>query len=583
MDLIPTSGQDVELSGPGIVTGTVTDQFGDPLSNAGVTVWLSGEFISGSDTNWDGSFEIGGLPLTELVLRAEFYDDSLDLAPAQISFELSTDDPETVVDVELTEGGTLVGSVSQADTLQPLGDVTVLVLDADSHQIVAREWLSGHADFVIGRLPSGDYLVKLMVSPVYGATVEQDVQLTAAGGNYWTTDDPTGTSDVAEASRITVESGAVVSGIDMQLGVGSGIVGVVKVSTLDGPVTLPARRELSVLVERFVNGSWVPQEESMGGTDGYALGGFFAVTGLAEGHYRVTLHDSTFGNRALVDHQFEVDTVAGQLTDVGEKVLEIAVPTTAPSATDLAQLDERIVQLLNGLVGAPEEAEAGDEITISVGAQYAGEWIGVTANSTPTLLGSWVQVGADGTVSVAVPRDLTGSHRLVVQDADAFPMGWSSIELAPAAEGTDDTDGDTGESDGGETGSGEETGNSDGASENSGGSQGTTGGPTAGNPGSSTGGNARGDQPVADNSQSGIDSAPDDEAAAEDGAAPEADAPAPAPNAEADTAEEADDALAVQEPAADDSSAWIMWVIIGGVVLLVLLAVGGFALARRRA
>lgn len=66
---------------------------------------------------------------------------------------------------------------------------------------------------------------------------------------------------------------------------------------------------------------------------------------------------------------------------------------------------------------------------MDVGEEFAGEWVSVWANSTPTALGGWVQVSANGTVPASIPSGLVGSHRIAVQDADLQTIGWAPITL----------------------------------------------------------------------------------------------------------------------------------------------------------
>ena len=79
---------------------------------------------------------------------------------------------------------------------------------------------------------------------------------------------------------------------------------------------------------------------------------------------------------------------------------------------------------------SPDPVEAGDEITIQVGADRAGQQVRVVLFSTPRDLG-FATVAADGTVKVTIPADMAaGVHRVAVYDAAGALIGWQDITVA---------------------------------------------------------------------------------------------------------------------------------------------------------
>jgi hypothetical protein len=87
-----------------------------------------------------------------------------------------------------------------------------------------------------------------------------------------------------------------------------------------------------------------------------------------------------------------------------------------------------------GGISGPATARIGDPITLQVGAERAGEWVQVWLHSTPTALGGWTKVAADGTVRAVIPASVQpGTHTLVVQDAANGVIGWITLEVLPAA------------------------------------------------------------------------------------------------------------------------------------------------------
>ncbi|GGH37746.1 hypothetical protein [Microbacterium album] len=97
----------------------------------------------------------------------------------------------------------------------------------------------------------------------------------------------------------------------------------------------------------------------------------------------------------------------------------------APAADDLVDVNR-------GGVVVPREVTAGGSVSVSVGADRAGETVHGWLFSTPTALGSAV-VAADGTVAFAVPDGVApGAHRLAVTDAAGQLVGWGEIVVLAA-------------------------------------------------------------------------------------------------------------------------------------------------------
>lgn len=77
----------------------------------------------------------------------------------------------------------------------------------------------------------------------------------------------------------------------------------------------------------------------------------------------------------------------------------------------------------------PDTVKAGDEVTIQVGADRAGQKVRVVLFSAPTDLG-FATVAADGTVRVTIPADMAdGVHRVAVYDIDGNLIGWQDITV----------------------------------------------------------------------------------------------------------------------------------------------------------
>jgi hypothetical protein len=82
-----------------------------------------------------------------------------------------------------------------------------------------------------------------------------------------------------------------------------------------------------------------------------------------------------------------------------------------------------------GSVLAPATATPGERITVSVGAQYAGEQVTVWLYSTPVQIAAGA-LDASGRIVVTVPADASlGEHRLAVYAADGELLGWTGLRI----------------------------------------------------------------------------------------------------------------------------------------------------------
>src|SRR5690625_1152903 len=106
------------------------------------------------------------------------------------------------------------------------------------------------------------------------------------------------------------------------------------------------------------------------------------------------------------------------------------IPGVAPSEDDLDAA-------LEGAITAPDEAQAGDTVTIAIDGAYEGDKVGVWRFSTPVYLGSQI-IDADGNVTVSLPVETAvGEHKIAAWNgADEALIGWDTIAIV-----TDDGDG----------------------------------------------------------------------------------------------------------------------------------------------
>lgn len=115
-------------------------------------------------------------------------------------------------------------------------------------------------------------------------------------------------------------------------------------------------------------------------------------------------------------------------------------PATTPAAPGVEELTPALQGPSAGITG---DVVPGGTITVLVGEQYAGQWVTAWLYSTPQQLGGWHLVQADGTISVTLPNDVSGEHRLVILDVEGDVLVWYDLDI-PAAGGQPATGGQTG-------------------------------------------------------------------------------------------------------------------------------------------
>ncbi|GAB3598234.1 Ig-like domain repeat protein [Microbacterium tumbae] len=139
----------------------------------------------------------------------------------------------------------------------------------------------------------------------------------------------------------------------------------------------------------------------------------------------VSAHGTQF--RAIATNAF------GEVT-TGVATLDVAPvqPAEEPSAPTIGDEDEGGFEVIS---------IEGRTVTVRVPAEYENTWLGVHLHSDPVFLG-WTLV-RDGELTVTVPADAYGEHRLSFVSADGDLLGWAAITLpaAPVDGGDDDADG----------------------------------------------------------------------------------------------------------------------------------------------
>ncbi len=431
----------------GTITGTVVDEHGQAVDGADVSVSIPG--LSEADqpsslpfatTDSDGHFELDQVPLTTVSVSADYYpfdDQSESYAPAVQTVDLSAANENSDLSFALVPGSSISGTVSVDGGTIP-SDELVNVRDASTGDPVGFGQVNSQSGaYIVNGLAAGNYILQFEEPLDQSA----DAPPTSAGQAYWVSGTPYGSTSLSDATVITVGSGASLSGHDMSLHSGGEIHGTVQIQTSSGPVTIPSGKVVNIDIYRE-DGSNSPALLDLATGEASAYNnGQFTLWGLAPGNYALKFSDPYQGNTALTTQYSggadsltgaaQITVSAGGVTNIGNVVMSTAVPDDSPDAVNSESFSADQLDGLQDQIATDPTITAGDPVTVNVGADLAGQWVAVWANSVALPMSTWVQVAADGTVQATVPSTLSGSHRVVVEDASQQPVGWTAVTVLP--------------------------------------------------------------------------------------------------------------------------------------------------------
>lgn len=296
------TGIDSSLAPSAAVTGTVRDATtGDPV--AGVRVWV--ETATGmypGTTGSDGTYRVAGLPSGDCRVSFEapqlgyprrYYEDAETYATAT-PIALGAGQTAGGIDMRLTKGGSIVGTVTAADDGSPVADMNVVIHEADTGSYVLSTQTDEAGRYVAPGLPDGDYLVEFSSS---GA-------LNYVGVYY------DGRS-AAQADRVTVAKGTETT-VDQAVATGGRVVGVVRADD-DGSAVANAW----VTVSATIDGVWFSHDAQ---TD---EDGRYSVGGLPTGTFSVYVSPPSDGFLVSANVGGAIPVTAGQDTTMAEVRLAV--------------------------------------------------------------------------------------------------------------------------------------------------------------------------------------------------------------------------------------------------------------------
>ena len=439
-----------EVAGTNSVSGTVRTSLNRPIENMYVNLRTeAGLYIPGVQTDANGQFEISGLADGDYVISSSSYSSSYGMSEARFSINGA----DVIQDLTLAPSGLITGSVLDGDG-KPVSCAVVTAYRVNSDGTRGELVSSSMADYGTPQAPgAGTYSLSYLAQGNYFLRLSQQCWNTTTpvttnfASGFWSNSNP-GITDTAQIS-VSVTAGAVTADKNFVVGnTGAAMSGTIVTATPQGEVALSVGKYALVSIYKLVSGTYQVQgylSRWVSGRDG----GSFTLNGLPSGSYKIKITDPMNSSRGIATTflggedlaSAEVFTLsAGDDVQLGNLIVTQKVPTEAASAVDTNDLtsstEDQIV--------APDSVEANQTISVTVGEDMAGEWVSVWAHSTPTPLGDWVQVGADGTVTATVSEALpSGNHRIVVQDIDDQVVGWTATTVASTAEGSASVGGTT--------------------------------------------------------------------------------------------------------------------------------------------
>jgi hypothetical protein len=297
-------------------------------------------------------------------------------------------------------------------------------------------------------VPEGTFVVRFTQNPFNSGWYDggyfvggAEAEVSSVKPVYWNRTQ-FGTTDFNSAREIEISAGDTRRSINVEVSTGSKLVGALSVATPDGTSLLTGTREIYVTAyQKRSNGDWLPVATS------YISGATkstFMIAGLSEGSYKLEFYDFRRGNNSLatsynggsstLEGAPEITVGAGQRVTANH-TMTMAAPEKSAAAFDLDDLGaEKLAELKDEIVLDSEAANAGSDLEIFVGVEFAGEFVSAFANSTPVVLSDWQQVNSLGYIKVKIPTTLpAGSHRIAVQDARNVVVGWAPITITAAA------------------------------------------------------------------------------------------------------------------------------------------------------
>ena len=419
-----TSGIVARMHPAGAITGTVTDNGGNPLQSICVTAQLpDGTPVGQDNTDSAGQYEIKGLTTDgydvsfedcDYIYVSEWYDNQPfpDGDPTPVL--VTEGDTETGIDAQLDRYGTISGTVTN-EAGDPLDSMCVVAWNSD-----------GSFGFSAATDVNGDYLVGALGDPNSSTPVQYAVEIFDCSGTY---------GDEFYDNRLDFDSADLV---DVTFGQDTPNIDAVLQDTAPANTTAPEAHGRSAVgvTLRATNGTW-SHEPSVFTYQWYRCqsdgSDCQAVDAADQRAYTLTGADEGF--------RFRVDVTAQNSkgsTTAESALTAVVVAAEAPPNDDIADRQDLSgglpIEVTGDNVDATREVGEPDHLGFTEGASVWYEW---TAPSGPSAL-DLVSINLAGstfdtTLSVydGTPTPFSGLH--LVAENDDYDSSTSAVTFAPVA------------------------------------------------------------------------------------------------------------------------------------------------------
>ena len=326
------------------------------------------------------------------------------------------------------------GTVTDATTHLPIADIEGLidqaVLTDDSYQYAAQFVTDAAGHFSVPVPIANGYTIEYYDdAPDFGGTHRNPAYETLFLG---------GSPIRSGAATFDLTAGHDVSGKDVQLALGGSISGNVSVLEADGTIghSWEGSSTIAPQIYGFFDGDWqlmdIPSNEVGGSAPGD-----YEVRGFPAGQYRAEFADYVHGVRSFATVYYNGQdtfdgatdftvTSGGYTTGIDAEIVDFAPVADAFALSD----GDFGAGLQNRISVADPDIRIGDNVRVTIGSSYAGQWVSAWMHSAPIQLGGWEQVARDGSITVPIPSSVAlGAHDLDVQTADNRPLGWTAVTV----------------------------------------------------------------------------------------------------------------------------------------------------------
>jgi hypothetical protein len=326
------------------------------------------------------------------------------------------------------------GTVTDATTHLPIADIEGIidqaVLTDDSYQYAAQFVTDAAGHFSVPVPIANGYTIQYYDdAPDFGGTHRNPAYETLFLG---------GSPIRSSAATFDLTAGHDVNGEDIQLALGGSISGNVSVLEADGTIghSWEGSSTIAPQIYGFFDGAWqlmdIPSNEVGGSAPGD-----YEVRGFPAGQYRAEFADYVHGVRSFATVYYNgqetfADATEFAVTSGGYTTgIDAEIVDFAPVADAFALSDGDFgAGLQNRISVADPDIRIGDNVRVTIGSSYAGQWVSAWMHSTPIQLGGWEQVARDGSITVPIPSSVAlGAHDLDVQTADNRPLGWTAVNV----------------------------------------------------------------------------------------------------------------------------------------------------------